>query len=194
MEGPMIEGKKLRFDEYLRGELTLALAFATFVALLLSPFFVPLSLAQQQDSATPERVDRATLSRNFAVTGLRADELLRDWQQHIAFTFENGYPLSEASIFSDRDRATDALGLAALAASNDADRAALRQLRNLFASLQQWSNGLVEDRRNLRLARYYMSPTALKDSLVFRKNTECATSIAAMLSSKQLAEIRSCQE
>ena len=189
----MIEERKFRFDEYLRRELTLTLAFAMFAALLLSLLFVPFSLAQQQDSATPERADGASLSRNFAAPGLRASELLRDWQQHIAFTFQNGYPLSEVSIFFDRDRAADALGLAALAASNDADRAALQQLRNLFTSLEQWSDGLVEDKRNLRLARYYMSPTALKDDPVFQRNTECATSIAVMLSSKQLVEIPSCQ-
>ena len=139
------------------------------------------------------RLGGAALSRNFAATGLRAGELLRDWQQHIAFTFQNGYPLSEVSIFFDRDRAADALGMAALAASDDADRAALQQLRNLFTSLEQWSDSLVEDKRNLRLARYYMSPTALEDDPVFQRNTECATSIAVMLSSKQLAEIPSCQ-
>jgi hypothetical protein len=189
----MIEERKFRFAEYLRGELTLTLAFAMFAALLLGLLFVPLSLAQQQDSATPERADGAPLSRNFTAKGLRASELLRDWQQHIAFTFENGYPLSEASIFSDRDRAADALGRAAMAASNAADRAALQQLRNLFASLQQWSDGLVEDKRNLRLASYYMSPTGVEDDPVFQKNTKCATSIAEMLLSKQLAEIPSCQ-
>lgn len=189
----MIEQNKSSIDEYLRGELTVTLAFAIFAALLLSLLFVPLSLAQQQDSAAPERADGAPLSRDFAAAGLRASELLRDWQQHIAFTLQNGYPLSEASIFFDRDRAADALGAAALAASKNSDRAALLQLRNLFASLQQWSDGLVEDKRNLRLARYYMSPAGLEDDPVFQKNAECATSIALMLSSKQLAEIPSCQ-
>lgn len=189
----MIEDRKVRFDEYLRRELTLTLAFAVFKALLLGLLFVPLSLAQQHDSVTLERADGAPLSRSFSATGLRVSELLRDWQQHIAFTFENGYPLSEATIFFDRDRAADALGLAALAASNDTDRAALVQLRNLFANLQQWSDGLVEDKRNLRLAQYYMSPTGLEDDAVFQKNTKCAISIAEMLTSKQLAKIPSCQ-
>ena len=188
----MINERKFRFNEYLRGRGVLTLAFAVFAALLLGLLFVPLSLAQRQDAATPERTKAAPLSRNFGTTGLRAAELLRDWQQHIAFTFQNGYPLSEASIFFDRDRAADALGLAALAASNDADRAALQQLRNLFANLQHWSDGLVEDKRNLRLALYYMSPTALDDDPVFQKNAECGRSIALMLASKQLPDAPSC--
>src|SRR6266566_2370185 len=146
------------------------------------------SVRVSADSAISARADRVPLSRNFAAAGLRADDLLRVWQRHIAYTFQNGYPLSELSIDFDRDRAADALGLAALAASNDADRAALEQLRNLFESLQRWSDDLVEDKRNLRLARYYMSPTALDDDPVFQKNTECGRFIALMLAGKQLAE------
>lgn len=189
----MIEGRKSRFDEYLRGEGVLAPPFAVFAALLLGLLFVPLSRAQQQDSATPARADGAPLSRNFAATGLRAAELLRDWQQHIAFTFQNGYPLSEASISFDRERAADALRSAELAASTDADRAALQQLRNLFASLEHWSDGVVEDKRNLRLARYYMSATALEDDPEFQKNAKCVTFITSMLASKRLADTGSCE-
>lgn len=124
----------------------------------------------------------------FCGCRFEADDLLGDWQRHIVNTFEKGYPLSELSIKSDRDRADDALGLAALAASNDADWAALERLRSLFESLQRWSDDLVEDKRNLRLALYYVSRTALDDDPVFQKNTECGRFIASMLAGKRPAE------
>jgi hypothetical protein len=144
------------------------------------------------DPATREQPGAARLSRNFAAAGLRATDLLRDWQQHIAYTFQNGYPLSELSIGLDHDRAADALRLAQLEASSDADRAALEQLHNLFESLQRWSDELIEDKKNLRLAPYYMSPAELNDDAQFKKNAECAGFLARMLASGRLAEGATC--
>lgn len=142
---------------------------------------------------SPEELHGLPLSRDFAAAGLRTADLLRDWQQHIAYTLQNGYPLSELSIAFDRDRAADALRSAELAASTDTDGAALEQLRNLFESLQRWSDNLVEEKRNMRLARYYMSPMALDDDAVFQKNAKCLRSITSMLASKRLADTASCE-
>lgn len=54
----MIRQRKIRFDEYLRGELTLTLAFAMFAALLLSLVIVPLSRAQQPGQRRHESRNR----------------------------------------------------------------------------------------------------------------------------------------
>lgn len=104
-----------------------------------------------------------------------------------------GLALCESCIAIDRERAEDALRLATLLASNNADQSALQQLLNLFEGLQQWSDALVRDNRNGELGRYYMSPAALNDDPVFHKSAECEKFLAPMLASRQLATDRSCQ-
>ena len=58
----MTEQRKIRFDEYLKGEGALTLASATFAALLLGLLFVPLSFAQQQDQRTFHSAEEASLA------------------------------------------------------------------------------------------------------------------------------------
>lgn len=149
--------------------------------------------AAQAGKQSPEELHGLPLSLDFAAAGLRTADLLRDWQQHIAYMLQNGYPLSELSIAFDGNRAADALRSAELAASTDTDAAALEQLRNLFESLQRWSDNLVEEKRDMRLARYYMSPTALDDDSVFQKNAKCVRFLTSTLASKRMADTTSCE-
>ena len=140
------------------------------------------------DSPSEER-----LSRDFVVAGLRATTSLREWQRRIASNIQIHLPLCEPCIAVVSDQAADALRLATLAASTDADRAALQQLASLFDNLRGWSDSLVEGNRNWDLGSYYMSPTALADDPLFKKSEQCARFLAPMLASGQLAEDRSCQ-
>jgi len=133
------------------------------------------------------------LSQDFAAAGLRATTLLREWQGRIADTIRLHLPLCEPCIAADRDQAAEALRLATLLASRDADRAALQELLNLFDNFQRWSDALVEGLREWDLGRYYTSPTALNDDPVFQKTAECTRFLAPMLAAGRLAEDRSCQ-
>jgi len=133
------------------------------------------------------------LSQDFAAAGLRATTLLREWHGHIACTIRIHLPLCESCIAADRDQAAEALQLAALLASNDADRAALQQLLDLFEKFQRWSDALLEDNRTGELGRYYMSPTGLNDDPIFQKTAECARFLVPMLAAGRVAEDRSCQ-
>jgi hypothetical protein len=49
-----------------------------------------------------------------------------------------------------------------LAASTDPDRTALQELAANYDDLRRWSAQLVEANRKLDMAKYYMSPTALR--------------------------------
>lgn len=145
-------------------------------------------LAQASTEATDLR-----LSPGFASAGLGATATLRDWQAHIAYTIRNGYPLAESWIALDRDRADTALRQAAVMASTDADRMALRLLVNHFEDLRRWSAGLIDANRNLRLAEYYISETALENDPMFQKTSACGDFLASMLASGRFAEEASCQ-
>jgi hypothetical protein len=133
------------------------------------------------------------LSQDFAAAALRATMLLREWQHHIASTIRIGLPLCESCIAEDRDQAAEALRLATLLASKDADQTALQELLDLFENFKRWSDALVEDNQNGELGRYYMSPTGLNDDPVLQKTAQCAQFLAPMLASGRLAEDRSCQ-
>jgi len=143
--------------------------------------------------ATADTPSEQRLSQDFAVAGFRGTTLLRDWQGRIADTIRLHLPLSESRIAADRDQAADALWLAELLASNDADQAALEELRDLFQNFQRWSDALVEGNRNGESGRYYMSPTGLNDDPVFQKTAGCARFLAPMFAAGRVAEDRSCQ-
>ena len=149
--------------------------------------------AAEPDSAVSVLAVKTDLSRNFAALGLTAAGQMRNWQLHVAYTFKSGYPLSEFWIASDRDRSEDALRLAGLAANGEADRAALVQLVNLFGNIRGWIDARIEDKRNLRLANYYMSASAMDNDELFQRNLSCTTSLMSMLASGRLAEETTCR-
>lgn len=133
------------------------------------------------------------LSRSFVAPALKAAARIRNWQSHLGYTLQNGYPLSDSWIASDRDQAADALRLAAVATTSDNDRTALQQLLGLFMNVQKWSDARTDDERNLRLATYYSSRSALDNDESFQNNIDCTNSLIAMLTSGRLDEGTSCR-
>jgi hypothetical protein len=156
---------------------------------VLSPLLLLVAIA----SAQSENRGTKALSRDFATSALRAAAQIRNWQLHLAYALQNGYPLSEYLIASDRDQAADALQVAVSAAKRMADRAALVQLANLFGNMQNWSNARIEDKRNLRLANYYMSASALENDELFQQTISCTSYLISMLASGRLAEDTNCR-
>ncbi len=143
----------------------------------------------------PEESDEAVdlrFSRNLAASGLEATRMLRTWQWHLTYSIRNGYPLSESWIAMDRERADIALQQAALTTSTDADRMALRLLVNQFGNLKQWSEGLLEANRSMRLANYYMSPAGLDNDDLFQKTSACGNLLGPMLASGLLSDHAAC--
>lgn len=132
------------------------------------------------------------LSRDLASSGLEAMSALRQWQGHLAYSIRNGYPISEAWVAIDRERADMVLQQATLRVSTNADRYALRLLVNQFESLKQWSDELLEANRNMRLANYYMSPAGLDNDVLFQKAAACGNFLGPMLASEFLLDHPAC--
>ncbi len=149
--------------------------------------------AAERDSTVSAQAAEPALSRDFAASALRAAAKIRNWQLHFAYALKSGYPLSSYRIASDRGQAADALQLAVFAAKGQADRAALVQLVNLFGNVQSWSDARLEDERNLRLANYRMSASALDNNESFQNTVSCTNSLMSMLAYERLAEETTCR-
>jgi hypothetical protein len=143
--------------------------------------------------AKPKEADPATLSRGFADAALNAATRLKFTERRIANSIKMGFPLGEFWIQTDFDSIDDSLRLAALSATNDADRQALQRLETEIQHLRLWSDWLIQQRRELRLADYYISPSPLDNDEKFQNTVACTNFLMSMLASGRLAEDSSCQ-
>ena len=142
--------------------------------------------------AKPQEADPAKLSRGFADAALNAATRLKFTERRIANSIKMGFPLGEFWIQTDFDSIDDSLRLAALSASNDADRQALRQLETQTQHLRLWSDWLIQQRQELRLADYYISSSPLDHDEKFQNTVACTNFLMSMLSSGRLADESSC--
>jgi hypothetical protein len=144
------------------------------------------------DSAAAD-ANGPALSKGFVVASLRAMSAMRDWQGHLAYMIRNGYPLAEQWLSEDSNRAADTLLLAAQAASTRGDRSAIIELNNQYRNLQQWSDYIVNSKRNMQLANLYLTPNGLDGDPLFQKMVSCANFLTPMLASGRMSESTSCQ-
>lgn len=142
--------------------------------------------------AKPKEADPATLSRGFAGAALNAATRLKFTERRIANSIKMGFPLGEFWIQTDFDSIDDSLRLAALSASNDADRQALQQLETQTQHLRLWSDWLIQQRQELRLADYYISSSPLDNDEKFQNTVACTNFLMSMLASGRLADESSC--
>lgn len=147
---------------------------------------VPGSEVTNEDSAQ-------LLSNGFVVAALRSASTLRDWQDHLSITIRNGYPPSDYWIGLDRNRAADALRLASLAASTDADKEVVEQLTSEFGTIEAWSTECLDGYKNLRLAKYYMSSAALENDEQFQQSAQCTQTLLTVLSKGEVTEQPLCR-
>jgi len=139
------------------------------------------------------QADPAKLSKGFATAALNAAGRMQSTQRRIEHSIRMGFPLGGFWIESDFDWIDESLRTAGLSAANDADRTALQQLENQNNRLRLWSDWLIASNRNLRLAEYYISPSALDNDERFQNTAACTKFLISMLASARLGEDDSCR-
>jgi hypothetical protein len=127
------------------------------------------------------------------MSALTAAFQMQSTQRRLEQSIKRGFPLGEFWIQNDLDQVDDALNLAALNVKNEADLEALRLLESQSSQLRLWSDWLVQANRKLQLAEYYMSPSTLDNDERFQSTVACTRFLVSMLTSRRLAEDRSCQ-
>jgi hypothetical protein len=109
-------------------------------------------------------------------------------------SIKRGFPLGEFWIRVDFDSIDDSLRVASLSVRNDADRQALQELQFQVDRLRLWSDWLMQQNRELRLADYYISPSKLDNDEQFQGSVSCTNFLLSMIASGKLQEEdRSCR-
>lgn len=138
---------------------------------------------QSAPAQTEAEAGGGGMSRHFSAAALQALSTLRSMRTDLDYTINNGYPLEKLWLGSDRERAADALDLAALAASTEADHATMRELLEYFDALQRWSDELLVANREMRLAQRYMTLGALQNDQQYHVLLKDEESLSALLGS-----------
>jgi hypothetical protein len=148
-----------------------------------------------QAPVKPKEADPARLSPGFAATASSAASRIQFTQRRITNSVKMGFPLGGGFwIQTDLDAIDDSLRMAALAATNEADRETLQELQNETARLRDWCNWLIDQNRNLRLANYFISPATLDNDERYQNTVACNNFLMSMLASGRLQdEDRSCR-
>jgi hypothetical protein len=102
---------------------------------------------------------------------------------------DRSYPLAEDWLTAYRAQAHQALRLASLASSTDADKNAYPFLNNEFNSMKQLSDKYLQ----ISLSRTYIAPGSLDSDPLDQKMGTCGRSLAAMATANQFVDDGSCQ-
>jgi hypothetical protein len=141
----------------------------------------------------PKEADPAALSTGFAVAALNAASRLKFTERRITNSIKMGFPLGEFWIQTDLDSIDDSIAQAAVSATNEADRQGLQQLETQTQRLRLWSDWLIKQNRQQRLAEYYISASPLDNDERFQNTVTCTNFLISMLAGGRLAENSSCQ-
>lgn len=132
------------------------------------------------------------LSTEFMTASVKTVAVLKEWTNTLSYGVQRGVPGDGSRLVVFHDRGSEALRLAAVAASSRADQDALQLLTNQFNTLSAWSDKLVGERRNMDTGKYSISADALKNDDTYQKFTACTGFLNKMLPSGTYQDDSSC--
>ena len=132
-------------------------------------------------ATSPPESSSVNLSQDFMRASAETLTVLKDWTNALAYGIQHGVPGDGSRMVVFHDRAADALRLATIAATSDADQDALRLLTNHSNSINTWSDKLIAERKRMDTAKYSITPNALKNDETYQKITACSKFLSTML-------------
>jgi hypothetical protein len=144
-------------------------------------------------AAEPKESEPDQLSLRFAHAALNAAFNMQSTERTLEHSLRRGFPISELWIQAALESIDNSLRQADLSATNDADRQALQDLQSQSTRLRTWTDWVIDAKRNMRLANYSMSASALDSDEQFQTNVGCTTFLVSMLSSRRLVEDYACR-
>jgi hypothetical protein len=134
----------------------------------------------------------SNMSTQFMTASVQTLAVLKDWTNTLAYGIQRGVPGDGSRLVVFHNRGSEALHLAAVAASSGSDQDALQLLTNQFNTLSAWSDKLVGERKNMDTGKYSVSADALKNDETYQKITACTKFLNRMLPSGTYQNDYSC--
>ncbi len=146
-----------------------------------------------QAPAQPDQSARVEgLTPDFMRTAVQELAALKEWTNTLGYAVQKGVPGDGSRIVILRDRATEALKQAQIAASSGPDQNALQLLTNDHSFVSTWSDKLIGERRSMNTGKYSMTENALDRDESYQKIVSCSRFLASMIPSGQFQDDNSC--
>ncbi len=162
------------------------LSFQGNKMLLTIPGTATSSAAPVADSSAPSAA--LPFSKDFMQAGIEAMAAIREWRSVLSNGVANGYPIASLGLPNYRAQATQAVRLAAVAASTNADHSAAQLVSNELENMRALSDKILAKAQSLT----YIDPTAVTSDPLDQKIITCARSLAAMATANQFIDDGSC--
>lgn len=156
---------------------------------------VVLSLPAADSGAVTTEAPRANnpgLSTDFMRASVQTLAVIKDWTNTLVYAAQHGVPGDGSRVVVFHDRGAEALRLATVSATSDADQSALQLLTNHFNNVSAWSDKLVGERRSMDTGKYSMSQNALSSDETYQRISKCAKFLGTMLPSGHFQDEYSC--
>ncbi len=134
-----------------------------------------------------------TMSSDFMSAAIRELGMLKEWTAYMAYGITKGVPGDGRRMVLNQDKAAEALRLAQVAASTEADRSAYGLLKTNFDNVNQWYRNLVEGRRRMNTANYSMSEDPLKNDSQYKQIITCSDFLGSMIPGGAFSDDGSCR-
>lgn len=133
------------------------------------------------------------MSADFMYAAVQNLGQIKEWRSVTAYALQNGVPGTGARLLLMRDKATDGLRQATVAAYTASDKQALKLLATHYDNVLKWFNQVYDARKNMATANYSMTPDAMSQDPQFQKLARCYDFLGAMLPSGTFSDDGSCQ-
>lgn len=127
-------------------------------------------------------------SKDFMKAGIEAMAAIREWRSVLSNGVANGYPIASLGLPNYRAQATQAVRLAGVAASTNADRSAAQLVSNELENMRKLSDKILAKAQSLT----YIDPTAVTSDPLDQQILTCARSLAAMATANQFFDDGAC--
>lgn len=140
----------------------------------------------------PAQTSPSGTSPDFMRASVQTLTVLQQWTNVLAYAVQRGVPGDGSRLVIFHNKASEALRLANVAVSNDQDRSAFQLLSTEFDHVNNWSDKLVKQRRNMDTGQYSMTQNALSQDSAYQKINNCMVFLNTMIPSGQFQDDYSC--
>ena len=129
------------------------------------------------------------ISRDFRTAGVEAMARLREWHAALRIGVEKGVPLATGWLDNYQAQAQDALRMASVSISTDADKSAYPALVNEYNNMKSLSDKYVGMTKSMN----YIDPNSLQADPLNQKVVTCSHFLSSIASTQSFLDNGSCQ-